>query len=209
MSASAHDIALLDRLRAGDEAAFSQLVDQHHAALVRLAQTMLHDSGAAEEVVQETWIAFISGLARFEGRSSLRTWIFGILINQTRRHARSTWRERATADETMEQVIQTQLGGFDETGHWLHRPAAWPGSDDPEAQVARRQLLDALSDAIAALPETQRAIVTMRDVEGLDAAEICEILGMNDGQLRVALHRARLQLRRALEDTFLNKAGSP
>jgi RNA polymerase sigma-70 factor, ECF subfamily len=209
MSISAQDIALLGRLKDGDEAAFSELVDRHHASLVRLARTMLRDAGAAEEVAQETWIAFIHSLDRFEGRSSLRTWIFGILVNQTRRHARSSWREIATADETMEQVIQTQLGGFDDTGHWLERPISWPSTTDPESQLQRRQVLDALSAAIQTLPETQRAVVTMRDVEGMDAAEVCEVLGLNDGQMRVLLHRARLQLRHIIEQTFAATRGEP
>jgi RNA polymerase sigma-70 factor (ECF subfamily) len=196
-----HEHDLYQRLLARDEDAFTSFVDHHHYALLRLARSLLHDH-AAEELVQEAWLTFIHTLPSFQARSSLKTWLFGILINLARQHRRSAWREIPTADDTMALSLQEHLGGFDDTGHWNQRPAAWPLHHTPESSLARQQLLNTIQDAIELLPHHQRAVLILRDLEDLPSHEVASMLGLQHSHTRVLLHRARLQLRALIKRTL-------
>jgi RNA polymerase sigma-70 factor (ECF subfamily) len=185
------DAALVDALRQGDEAVLARLMDTYDSALLRVATTHTGSRAAAEEVVQETWLAVIRRLDGFEGRSSLKTWIFTILTNIA---ARRGERERRT-------VPFCSLAGedgraFDPTGHWTAPPRAWDAPADAALSVEVRELL---TSAIAALPPTQRAVISLRDVEGWSAADTCAALGLGAANQRALLHRARAKLRTVLE----------
>jgi len=197
----ADEPALVERLRAGDRAAFAELVARHGGALLRLAATFLKDRSAAEEVVQDTWLAALDGLGGFEGRSSLRTWLFSILANRARtravREGRSVpWSALGAGGEGGPAVDPAR---FHADGHWLETHARWT-EEDPERLASGAQTRAAIERAIAALPEGQRAVITLRDVEGLEAEEICNLLGLTVTNQRVLLHRARTRLRDALAE---------
>ena len=193
------DDAVLERLRAGDEATFSELVTAFHSSLIRLALTFVTDRGAAEEVVQETWVGVIKGLPSFEGRSSLKTWIFRILVNRGRtRGARdgrlvtfSTLGEPDAAASDLADRLSAK-------GRWLQPPSPWHEAT-PEDLLLRREVVECLEEAIAALPPNQRSVVTLRDIEGVDAPEVCNILEISETNQRVLLHRARTKIRTIVE----------
>jgi RNA polymerase sigma-70 factor (ECF subfamily) len=201
------DAPLLAALRAGDEDAFATLVTRYHASLKRVARMYVSTDAVAEEVVQETWLAVIAGLERFEQRASFKTWLFSILTNKARTRG---VRERRT-------VPFASLGPGDEDGgpsvspdRFQHEGDAWPGHwatpprpwEDPERRLASLEARERLREAIAALPERQQAVLTLRDVEGLDADEVSDLLELTPGNQRVILHRARARVRAALEDYF-------
>jgi RNA polymerase sigma-70 factor (ECF subfamily) len=204
------DSHLLDALRAGDEGAFVLLVERYQASMLRLARIYVHDPASAEDAVQEAWLGVLRGLARFEGRSSLKTWIFRILLNL----ARTSWaRERRSvpfsrlADRDRgepEPSVDPDrfLDALDprEPHHWAHPPRRWRGT--PEDWVLSREVQACLKSAIEALPTSQREVITLRDVEGWSAEEVCNVLGVSGTNLRVLLHRARSRVRRALERYF-------
>jgi RNA polymerase sigma-70 factor, ECF subfamily len=200
------DAALLTALRAGDEQAFTTLVTRYHASLKRVARAYVSTDSVAEEVVQETWLAVIAGLHRFEQRATLKTWLFHILANKAK--TRGT-RERRTvpfaslggggADEPAVSADRFQQEGDAWPGHWAMPPRPW---EDPERRLASLEAREHLREAIAALPETQQAVLTLRDVEGLEAAEVCELLDVSPGNQRVILHRARARVRASLEHYF-------
>lgn len=193
------DGELLERLRAGDEAAFIALVQAHHASMVRLALTFVSDRGAAEEVAQDAWLGVVKGLARFEGRASLKTWIFRILVNRARSRGVSDARMVPfSAFDAEEREEQPMLDRFTARGGWARPAAAW-SEQSPEEVLAKRETREAIDAAIAALPAGQRAVVTLRDIEGLDASEVCNILEISETNQRVLLHRARVKLRAAVE----------
>jgi RNA polymerase sigma-70 factor (ECF subfamily) len=199
------DARLLAALRAGDEEAFAGLVRRHHASMKRVARMYVSTDAVAEEVVQETWLAAIAGLERFEQRSSLKTWLFHILANKAKTRGA---RERRT-------VPFASLGPGDDTpavpperfqgpgdpwpGHWAMPPRPW---EDPERRLHSLEARERLRAAIGALPEVQQAVLTLRDVEGLEADEVCGLLGLSDGNQRVILHRARARVRTELERYF-------
>lgn len=199
------DADLVAALRAGDEAAFVTLVRRHQAALLRLARTFVRDRAVAEEVVQETWLAVLNGIERFEGRASLKTWIFQILANRARTRA---VRERRSApfsslagpDDDDDAVLDAERfrpGDHRWAGHWAAAPADW--STLPEERVLGRETLACVREAIAGLPPRQAHVLVLRDVEGWDAGEVCAALGLTDGNQRILLHRARGRVRAALE----------
>jgi RNA polymerase sigma-70 factor (ECF subfamily) len=199
------DAALLDALRAGDEDAFATLVMRYHASLKRVARAYVSTDAVAEEVVQETWLAVISGLDRFEQRSTLKTWMFHILTNRAK--TRGT-RERRTVpfaslaaagDEPAVPPERFQDEGQTWPGHWSAPPRPW---EDPERRLASLEAREYLRAAIAGLPPTQQAVLTLRDVEGLDAEEVCGLLDVSAGNQRVLLHRARAKVRTQLERYF-------
>lgn len=196
------DADLLARLRAGDEAAYREIVRRHHAGLVRVAAAHVRSAALAEEIAQDTWLAVLNGLARFEGRSSFRTWLFTIAANlaKTRgaREARSV-PFSALAREESESERPVEDGRFKADGHWSEPPAEWR---DPEHRLGASETLAQIERAIAELPEAQRTVITLRDVRGLDSDEVCTLLGISDGNQRVLLHRARAKVRRALEETM-------
>lgn len=193
------DERMLERLLAGDEAAFSELVAAYHSSLVRLARTFVADRGAAEEVAQETWLGVLRGLRSFEGRSSLRTWIFRILVNRGRtRGARDGRLVNFSALAEPDGDAADVADRFSAEGRWVRPPSLWPETN-PEDLLLRRELADRLEEAIDALPPNQRSVLTLRDIEGLEAAEVCNVLEITETNQRVLLHRARTRLRTALE----------
>jgi RNA polymerase sigma-70 factor (ECF subfamily) len=196
----ASERAVLDRLRAGDAETFSTLVDAYHDSLRRLARTFVADNGAAEEVVQDTWVGVLKGLPAFEGRSTLKTWIFRILVNRAKtRGVRDRRLIPFSALESRDGDPPEPLESrFTPSGAWALPPQEWD-TESPEQLVSRRETLTAIEDAIAALPPGQRAVITLRDIEGVDPAEVCNMLQITETNQRVLLHRARTRVRAALE----------
>lgn len=200
--------SLLGRLRQGNERAFDELVTRHHSALIRMATAYVSDREVAEEVVQDTWMAVIEGLDRFEGRSSLRTWIFGIMIHKAKdrgvrekRHTTFSSLESidVDGDETVDPSRFHQSGEW--AGHWSFPPQPWD-DQTPEKLLASQQAVDAMNRSIEALPPTLKEVLILRDVEGVGAREIREMLNITETNLYVRLHRARERVRRAVE-TYL------
>ena len=188
------DADLVVRLRAGDEAAFAALVERYHASLLRLAQTMVPSRAIAEEVVQETWLGVVRGIGRFEGRSSLRTWLFHILVNR----ARTTGvRENRRAPAFTEWVPAVEPSRFGKDGAWVDPPTPWP--DDIDDRLAAEMMAGRVRARLSHLPDLQRQVVTLRDLEGMGAAEVCQLLGISDANQRVLLHRGRSRIRSMLE----------
>ncbi|HTQ90041.1 MAG TPA: RNA polymerase sigma factor [Streptosporangiaceae bacterium] len=184
------DADLVALLRAGDEEAISQLVEQWSPTMLRVARSFVDSAQSAEDVVQEAWLGMLSGLARFEGRSSLRTWTFTILVNRARTRGA---REART-------VPQSALAGGDEPAAegWSSIDVASRWDTAPETVVLSREALLELDRAISALPPRQRQVVTMREIGGMSAGEICAVLAISPANQRVLLHRARAALRAAL-----------
>jgi RNA polymerase sigma-70 factor (ECF subfamily) len=189
------DHALIERLRAGDEQAFDTFVRRHDDALRRVARTYVRTQAAADDVVQETWLAMLSGIKDFEERSSLRTWLFRILVNRAR--TRATREARSMPFSTLEKEDESVFEpGFGADGRWVSAP---PRLDaDPESSLLGSELREHLIDAIDALAPAQRAVITLRDIVGLPADDVCDMLEVTDGNQRVLLHRARTQVRAAL-----------
>ena len=199
---AARDASLLAALRAGDEDAFAALVTRYHASLKRVARAYVSSDAVAEEVVQETWLAVIRGLDRFEQRATIKTWLFHILTNQAKTRG---VRERrivpfaslagADGDAPSVSPDRFQRDGDTWPGHWATPPRPW---QDPERRLASLEAREHLRTAIASLPATQQAVLTLRDVEGLESEEVCELLDLSAGNQRVILHRARAKVRTAL-----------
>jgi len=200
---------LLDRLRAGDAAAFAVLVDRLHGRLLALAATFAASPALREDIVQETWLAVIRGLRGFEGRSSLRTWIFSILVRRARtmaaREARRGEVPIEPADAASDNLETEWEPGFGRRGLWEERPVPW-GLGDPAATFLTGEALEVVQRAFDALPQAQRQAVYLRDVEGVGAAETCNILEISETNQRVLLHRGRARIRRAL-DRYLRGVG--
>lgn len=197
---------LLAALRRGDEAAFVTLVNRYQRALLRLALSYVPSQAVAEEVVQETWLGILQGLARFEGRSSLKTWIFRILINRARtrgeRERRSApFSDLAPPDNADEPAVDPTRfipAGQEGAGWWVTHPQSWEGM--PEERLLAAETRAQIEAAIAALPESQRAVISLRDVEGWSADEVCTLFEISESNQRVLLHRARSKVRQALAD---------
>ncbi len=202
------DRGLLARLKAGDEGAFDTLVNRHHGALIRMAMGHVADREVAEEVVQDTWMAVIEGLDRFEGRSSLRTWIFGILIHKAKdrgvREKRHTTFSALTAmdDDNEEAVDPSRFQQSGEwSGHWAFPPQPWD-EQTPEKLLASQQAVQAMQRAIDALPANLKDVLILRDVDGVEAREVCALLKITETNLYVRLHRARERVRAAVEQAL-------
>ena len=188
--------ALIERLRAGDERAFDALVARHDAALRRVARTFVRSSSAADDVVQETWLGVIRGLDDFEGRSSLRTWIFSILVNRARSRALGDARSVSFSAIEDEDRPAVEPAAFSADGRWTSAP---PRLDyDPETQLLSKELRERLLRVIDGLPPAQRSVITLRDLVGMPAEDVCALLDVTDGNQRVLLHRARSRVRTAL-----------
>ncbi len=200
-SAPAGDLALVKQLLAGDEAAFTGVVERYHGPLLRFARLFVGNAAVAEEVVQDTWLAVLKGLPAFEGRSALKSWIFGILANRAKSRAVREKRTIAFSELSApgsESEPAVDPDRFTSAGAWSTPPRRW-NEDTPEALLLHREALGVVEQAITALPAAQRAVVTLRDVEGFGAAEVCNILEISETNQRVLLHRARSRLRAALE----------
>jgi RNA polymerase sigma-70 factor, ECF subfamily len=198
------DATLARALSAGDDDAFAHLLDRYHGQLVRLALQYVPSRAVAEEVVQDTWLAVIRGIDRFEGRSSLKTWLFRILMNIARTRGVKEHRSIPFAalvdDDTDEPPVDpSRFRRFRHAGHWKQPPVPWP---DPEERALQQEELAVVRTAIDRLPETQRTVITMRDVLGLTSDEVCEALDITAVNQRVLLHRARSRVRTVLEQHF-------
>jgi RNA polymerase sigma-70 factor, ECF subfamily len=188
--------AFVARLRAGDEDAFNALVARHDGALRRVARTFVRTDSAADDVVQETWLGVVRGLSGFEGRSSLRTWIFRILINQARTRATRDARDLPFSALEDDDTPAVDPAAFGTDGRWASSP---PRLDsDPETGLLGAELRGQLLEAIAELSPDQRTVITLRDLVGLPAEAVCDLLEVSDGNQRVLLHRARARVRAAL-----------
>ena len=200
--------ALIDALRRRDEAAFAELVRRYAGPMLRLARMYARSAAVAEEVVQEAWLGVLQGIERFEARSSFKTWLFRILVNRARtraeREARTTPFSAVgmeDADDVGEPAVPIER--FRPAGdpvapfHWGAPPRSW--GDSPEQQLLSQETMDVVARAIAALAPAQRAVVTLRDVEGWTAEEVCNVLEISDTNQRVLLHRGRSSVRMALE----------
>jgi RNA polymerase sigma-70 factor, ECF subfamily len=196
---------LLTQLREGDEEAFCALVHRHTSSMTRVAMAFVSRRAVADEVVQETWLNVVRGLGSFEGRSSLRTWIYAILGNCARRRAEQEQRlvplSEIAADEASGDELGVSRDRFFDSGRWAGMwstaVSRWDGL--PEERLASSELRVTLLEAIDALPRMQRAVITLRDVEGWSSEEVCGYLGLASGNQRILLHRARAAARAAIE----------
>ena len=201
------DRALVAALLARDEAAFARLLDVWGPAMLRVARSHVSTDASAEEVVQDAWLAVLRGLDRFEGRSSLRTWVFRIVSNtaksrgvrERRTVPMSSLRHDTDDDTPTVEPERFRPAGDQYAGHWRSFPAPWPS---PEQRALGMEIGAVLRDALAGLPDRQRTVVTLRDVHGFGADEVCRLLDVSEGNQRVLLHRGRAALRRRMEGRF-------
>jgi RNA polymerase sigma-70 factor (ECF subfamily) len=194
------DDALLAALHARDERVFADLVERWSGVMLRLALAQVESRAVAEEVVQEAWLTVLRGLDRFERRSALRTWVLGIVVNLARSRARAE--RRSIPVEPGGPVVDParfRPADAPAADHWALGPVPWPA---PEEALLAGETRGVILGAIAALPSAQREVLYLRDLEGLGAAETCNILGLSDTNQRVLLHRARSRVRNALEHYF-------
>jgi RNA polymerase sigma-70 factor (ECF subfamily) len=190
------DAELLRSLRAGDEGAYMALVDKYGPSLLRVAMMYVPSRAVAEEVVADTWLAVVTGLERFEGRSSLKTWLFRILTNKAKTRGRREARSRPFSSfDGDEDGTAVDVDRFACDGRWVAPPRGVP-----EERLLAGEARRVVDEAIAALPPNQRAVITLRDVEGLSAEEACNVLGVSETNQRVLLHRARAKVRSAFEE---------
>ncbi len=196
----ADDDQSVEALRRGDEKAFAALINRYHPSLLRLAMSYVATKEQAEDVVQETWLGVLNGIDRFEGRSSLKTWIFRILVNRAKtkgvRESRSVPFSslEGDGDENGPSVDPSRFSA----GAWTSPPESWAGV--PEERLLSAETRAVVEDAIAMLPDMQRAVITLRDVQGLTAPEAREVLDLTEANQRVLLHRARSKVRARLEE---------
>jgi RNA polymerase sigma-70 factor, ECF subfamily len=189
------ELQLVEALRGGDERAFEQLIRMYQAGLVRVAQMYVSSRSVAEEVVQETWLAVLTGIDRFEGRSSLKTWLFRIVTNRAKTRGE---REARTIPFSALGEPEPAVGPdrFDH-GEWASPPAEWP-----EERLLAEETQRVIDEAIERLPAAQRAVITLRDIQGWSAEEVRNALELTETNQRVLLHRGRSRVRRALEEYF-------
>jgi RNA polymerase sigma-70 factor (ECF subfamily) len=193
------DADLVTRLRQGDEDAFVTLVERYQGPLLRLAQTMVPSRAVAEEVVQETWLGVVRGIGNFEARSSLRTWLFHILVNR----ARSTGvHEQRRTSAPMGRVPAVDPARFGRDGAWVQPPTPW--SDEVDDRIAAGVLVERIRSRLHELPDLQRQVVTLRDLEGVAAFDVCRLLDISEVNQRVLLHRGRSRIRGMLETELGN-----
>jgi RNA polymerase sigma-70 factor (ECF subfamily) len=204
---AAADIQLIEALLAGEQAAFLDLVNRYQAAMLRIARIYVNDTHIAEEVVQDTWLAMLQGLDRFEGRSSIKTWLFTILTNKAKTRGQRESRSLPFSD-LVDAELQADLPavepqrffpeGHEWEGHWASRPLSWERAN--ENYTLTQELLATIQSGMETLPENQRVVMTLRDVDGLTSSEVCNILQISETNQRVLLHRARSRIRQMLEN---------
>jgi RNA polymerase sigma-70 factor (ECF subfamily) len=187
------DVELLTRLRAGDEEAFMMLVAGFHQPLLRLAQSIVSNPALAEDAVQDTWMGVVRGIDRFEGRSSFKTWLFRILVNRAR-----SVRSQEPFDLPLESLHSVDPARFDSNGQWADPLERW--TEDTDNRLDAAAWSPVLWGALQVLPDRQRQVVLLRDVEGLSNGEVCSVLGIGSGNQRILLHRGRARLRDIIED---------
>jgi RNA polymerase sigma-70 factor, ECF subfamily len=183
------EIELADRLRAGDESAFVALISRYQPRLLRLAEATVGSRAVAEEVTQDVWLAVFRGVDRFEGRSSLATWLFHILLNRARSAAGREYRAGRPDDD----VVQDR---FDKSGAWASPPEPW--ADRVDDRLVADHLANRVQQFLPLLPDLQRQVVVLHDLEGLAAGDVANLVGVSDGNQRVLLHRGRARLRQLL-----------
>ena len=200
------EAALVERVRRGEEAAFKELVERYHSPLRRVALTFVHSEAVAEEVVQDTWMAVLEGIHRFEGRSSLKTWIFRILVNR----AKTQGVRESRYVEFPGKASDADQGGIDMVDELPAGPGGegWPGNysgiissqteASPERKLLNKEMVERIYAVIHTLPAMQRQVILLRDVEGGTSEDICRMLGVSESNQRVLLHRARTKVRQAL-----------
>lgn len=207
--ASKDELYVVEQLRNGDEGAFVSLIEQYQTAMLHLAMIYVPERAIAEEIVQEAWLGVLQGLSRFEERSSLKTWIFRILTNRAKTRAVREKRcmpfsSLSDLDSDLDEpaVDPNRFFSADspKPGHWISPPANW--NDLPEKRLLSQETMAHIQSAMEALPPTQRAVITLHDIEGWKAEDIGQILGLSETNQRVLLHRARSKVRRALEQYF-------
>lgn len=210
MEGSSPDVGLVERLRAGDESAFCELVRRHNTAMVRFAETFVPSRAIAEEVAQEAWLGVIKGIGRFEGRSSLSTWIFRIVANVARTRGereRRTMNTLSLSEELAQGGPSVPSGRFKgRPGHgvWSEPPARW--SDLPDERLLTKSTFERVAAVASGLSENQRRVFVLRDIEGWTSTEVCELLDLSEVNQRVLLHRARSQMRAALEHDMVEQS---
>ncbi len=205
-----NEAALIHALRRREEAAFSTLVGKYHPALLRLARSFVNSEALAEEIVQDTWMGVLRGLNRFESRSSLKTWIFRILVNRARTCAQREQccvpfsalyaRELDSGEAAVpaERFLETTHEQW--PGHWAVPPSSW--GENAEDRLLSEESVDLIQSTIGTLPPVQQQVITLRDVEGWNSEEVCHVLEISETNQRVLLHRARSKVRQALESYF-------
>lgn len=207
--ASTEDLQLVEALRSGNESAFVSLVNMYHSLMLRLAMIFVPSEAIAEEVVQDTWIGVLHGLDRFEGRSSLKTWIIRILTNRAKTRAQREGRSVPFSSlpefttELQEPAIEPErFYGPDHQrpGQWVSFPRSW--EEIPEERILSQETMTRIQEVVDTLPVVQREVITLRDIEGCSSEEACDLLGVSEANQRVLLHRARCKVRRALERYF-------
>jgi RNA polymerase sigma-70 factor, ECF subfamily len=200
------DDVLAERLRSGGEEAFALLLDGWSGGMLRVARSFVSTEESAAEVVQETWLAVIEGIERFEGRSSLKTWVYRILTNTAKRRGSREHKvvPMSSVDDSGPTVDPSRFrpAGDPFPGHWWDFPPAWPS---PEQGLLNGEVRERLAEALTDLPERQRLVVVLRDVEGRPYDEVCELLGITPANQRVLLHRARAFLRGKLEEYYMRE----
>ena len=195
-------------MRKGDEQAFASIIDRHHASMLRVARSYVATREAAEDVVQETWLGVINGIGRFEERSSLKTWIFRILVNRAKTRGERDARTRPFSSLGDPNEPTVDPGRFHTQGRWAGFWSAPPTSHSvPEDHVVQAEVGRQLLAAIDQLPESHRIVITLRDIQGLSAPEVCELLDLSEANQRVLLHRARAKARATLERVLDESAG--
>lgn len=197
---SEHD--LIARIRDGDEATFASLLDSWSAGMHRVAASYVATSAIADDVVQDAWLAVIEHIDSFEGRSTLKHWVFRIVANTAKTRARRDHRSSAVGSMTLGTEVTVEParfrpGGEPYPGHWQEPPAPWPS---PEQMALATELRRQVTDAVEHLPARQRAVIALRDIEGLTSQETCELLDLTPANQRVLLHRARAAVRAELEN---------
>jgi RNA polymerase sigma-70 factor (ECF subfamily) len=206
LSGEVSDEELVEQLRGGDESAFSEIFERYHTAMVSLAVVYVRSWSVAEEVAQDTWIAVLNGIDRFEGRSSLKTWIYRILINRAMTRGKRenrclafsvVWEQAGRSGEAAVDPAHFISASGATCGAWAAAPQPW--EDQPEERLLSGEVRERLQDAIEQLPLSQRTVITLRDVEGWSSSEVCNTLDISETNQRVLLHRARAKVRRALE----------
>ena len=203
---TASDERTVAALRAGDERTFRELFARTYPMLKRVARGYVASDAVAEEIVQDTWLAIVTGIDRFEGRSALGTWIFSILTNQAKTHSARERRalpfSSVTPSDVEEPVVDPDRFQKDDEawpGHWANPPRPW---QKPERRLLSLEARDRIKDALTQLPDRQRLVVGLRDIDGRSAEEVCDLLGLSQENQRVLLHRGRSRLRTVLEEYF-------
>jgi RNA polymerase sigma-70 factor (ECF subfamily) len=202
------DRLLVEALRRRDESAFGWLLDRYDAPLRRVARGYVRTPSVADEVVQETWLAVITGIDRFEMRSTVKTWVFRILMNQARSRGTRESRSVPFAD-----LAEDGGPSFDPLrfrgrislypGHWASGEGPAPWEEQPASRLEAAETMAIVRTAISALPDRQRTVISLRDIDGWSAAEVCDLLDLSEANQRVILHRARARVRQAIEDDFV------